>query len=167
MLFLLQELPKDKWFCCDDCNRIYVALQNSVSAGADTIPSSLSELIIRKHEDRGLCTYGDMNDIQWRILSGKSRYAEHLPLLSRAAAIFRVSVYGFCVTPDLEFLLYMWLIFWIFLSKKLWFSWFFLTRYSLSLIIKPTFEISFSLDIRFFTKFHTLIFSLQKRPYLI
>lgn len=85
----LEELPKDKWFCCDDCNRIYVALQNSVSAGADTIPSSLSELIIRKHEDRGLCTYGDMNDIQWRILSGKSRYAEHLPLLSRAAAIFR------------------------------------------------------------------------------
>jgi hypothetical protein len=48
-----------------------------------------------------------MNDIQWRILSGKSRYAEHLPLLSRAAAIFRVSVYGFCVTCDLEFLLYM------------------------------------------------------------
>jgi hypothetical protein len=39
-----------------------------------------------------------MNDIQWRILSGKSRYPEHLPLLSRAAAIFRVSVYGFNVT---------------------------------------------------------------------
>ncbi|GAU34715.1 hypothetical protein TSUD_29570 [Trifolium subterraneum] len=85
----LEELPKDKWFCCDDCNRIYVALQNSVSAGADTIPSSLSELIIRKHKERGLCTYGSMNDIQWRILSGKSRYPEHLPLLSRAAAIFR------------------------------------------------------------------------------
>lgn len=31
------------------------------------------------------------NDIQWRILSGKSRYPEHLPLLSRAATIFRVS----------------------------------------------------------------------------
>jgi hypothetical protein len=75
-----------------------VALQNSVSAGADTIPSSLSELIIRKHQERGLCTYGSMNDIQWRILSGKSRYPEHLPLLSRAAAIFRVSVYGFNVT---------------------------------------------------------------------
>ncbi|TKY52827.1 Increased DNA methylation 1 [Spatholobus suberectus] len=85
----LEELPKDKWFCCDDCNRIYVALQNSVSAGADIIPASLSELIIRKHEEKGLCTYGVMNDIQWRILSGKSRYPEHLPLLSRAAAIFR------------------------------------------------------------------------------
>ncbi|XP_061339439.1 uncharacterized protein LOC133286108 [Gastrolobium bilobum] len=85
----LEELPKDKWFCCDDCNRIYVALQNSVSAGAELIPACLSELIIRKHEDRGLCTYGGKNDIRWRILSGKSRYPEHLPLLSRAAAIFR------------------------------------------------------------------------------
>ncbi|KRH32313.1 hypothetical protein GLYMA_10G044200v4 [Glycine max] len=85
----LEELPKDKWFCCDDCNRIYVALQNSVAAGAEIIPASVSELIIRKHEDKGLCTYGAMNDIQWRILSGKSRYPEHLPLLSRAAAIFR------------------------------------------------------------------------------
>lgn len=94
---LQQELPKDKWFCCDDCNRIYVALQNSASTGADIIPSSLSELIIRKHEERGLCTYGGMNDIQWRILSGKSRYPEHLPLLSRAAAIFRVSICGFYI----------------------------------------------------------------------
>lgn len=152
MLFLLQELPKDKWFCCDDCNRIYVALQNSVSAGADTIPSSLSELIIRKHEDRGLCTYGDMNDIQWRILSGKSRYAEHLPLLSRAAAIFRVSVYGFCVTCDLEFLLYMVGNFNICVKKSGFHG--FSLHDTLSLIIKPTFEISFSLDIRFFTKFN-------------
>ncbi|XP_027935059.1 uncharacterized protein LOC114190395 [Vigna unguiculata] len=85
----LEELPKDKWFCCSDCNRIYVALQSSVSAGADVIPASLSELIIRKHEEKGLCTYGSTDDIQWRILSGKSRYPEHLPLLSRAAAIFR------------------------------------------------------------------------------
>lgn len=100
MLFSPQELPKDKWFCCDDCNRIYVALQSSVSAGADTIPPSLSELIIRKHEERGLCTHGDVNDIQWRILSGKSRYPEHLPLLSRAAAIFRVSAYSFNFTSD-------------------------------------------------------------------
>ncbi|KAE9589948.1 putative histone acetyltransferase chromatin regulator PHD family [Lupinus albus] len=88
-LFELEELHKNKWFCCDDCNRIYMALQNSVSAGAETIKTSLSELIIKKHEQRGLCTYEGMSDIQWRILNGKSRYPEHLPLLSRAAAIFR------------------------------------------------------------------------------
>lgn len=91
-IFFPQELPKDKWFCCDDCNRIYVALQNSVSAGAEMIPASLSVLINRKREERGLPIDGGViDDIQWRILSGKSRYPEHLPLLSRAAAIFRVS----------------------------------------------------------------------------
>lgn len=74
-----------------------MALQNSVSAGADIIPAFLSELLTRKHVEKGLCTYGITNDIQWRILSGKSRYPEHLPLLSRAAAIFRVSIYGFQV----------------------------------------------------------------------
>ncbi|KAI4349277.1 hypothetical protein L6164_009886 [Bauhinia variegata] len=85
----LKELPKDKWFCRDDCNRIYVALQNSVSTGAKVVPASISDIINRKHEERGLFINGGMGDIQWRILSGKSRYPEHLPLLSRAAAIFR------------------------------------------------------------------------------
>ncbi|KAI4300142.1 hypothetical protein L6164_033553 [Bauhinia variegata] len=85
----LEELPKDKWFCCADCNRIYVALRSSVSTGVKTVPASISDIINRKHEERGLFINGGMIDIQWRILSGKSRYPEHLPLLSRAAAIFR------------------------------------------------------------------------------
>ncbi|KAF3454212.1 hypothetical protein FNV43_RR04659 [Rhamnella rubrinervis] len=85
----LKELPKDKWFCCDDCRRINMALQNSVSIGAEIVPSSLSCAIIRKHADKGLFIDGVMGDVQWRILSGKSRYPEHLPFLSRSAAIFR------------------------------------------------------------------------------
>ncbi|KAJ7977090.1 Chromodomain-helicase-DNA-binding protein 4 [Quillaja saponaria] len=85
----LEELPKDKWFCCDDCKRIHAALQNSVSNGTEMIPVSLSSTINRKHMEKGLCIGAAASDIQWRILSGKSRYPEHLPLLSRAAAIFR------------------------------------------------------------------------------
>ncbi|KAJ7972522.1 Chromodomain-helicase-DNA-binding protein 4 [Quillaja saponaria] len=85
----LEELPKDKWFCCDNCNRVHVALQDSVSIGAKMVPASLSNTINRKHVERGLCMDAAPGDIQWRILSGKSRYPEHLPLLSRAAAIFR------------------------------------------------------------------------------
>ena len=88
---LMQELPKDKWFCCDDCSRIHMALQNSVSIGAEIVPASLSHMILRKHADKGLFIDGAEGDIQWRILSGKSRYPEHLPFLSRSAAIFRVS----------------------------------------------------------------------------
>ncbi|CAL5388227.1 unnamed protein product [Camellia sinensis] len=84
----LKELPRDKWFCCDDCNRIHVALQNLVLFGAEMIPASVSYAIHRKHVEKGF-TNGVSNDVQWRILSGKSRYPEHLPILSRAATIFR------------------------------------------------------------------------------
>ncbi|KAH7519154.1 hypothetical protein FEM48_Zijuj08G0005600 [Ziziphus jujuba var. spinosa] len=86
----LKELPKDKWFCCDDCKMIHMSLQHSVSIGAEIVPPSLSYAMIRKHAERGLFVDGAMgDDVQWRILSGKSRYPEHLPFLSRSAAIFR------------------------------------------------------------------------------
>lgn len=85
----LKEIPREKWFCCDGCSRIHVFLQSSVSTGAQLIPTSLSDIISRKHKEKGLFIDGVANCIQWRILSGKSRYPEHLPLLSRAAAIFR------------------------------------------------------------------------------
>lgn len=67
-----------------------MALQNTVLNGAQTIPDSLSDLIIRKHVGKGLLVDGALNDVRWQILSGKSRYPEDLPFLSRATAIFRV-----------------------------------------------------------------------------
>ncbi|KAF5958148.1 hypothetical protein HYC85_005373 [Camellia sinensis] len=84
---LVHELPRDKWFCCDDCNRIHVALQNLVLVGAEMIPASVSYAIHRRHVENEFVD-GVSNDVQWRILSGKSRYPEHLPVLSSAAAIF-------------------------------------------------------------------------------
>lgn len=54
------------------------------------IPPSVSNALNRKRVEKGFSD-GAANDVRWRILSGKSRYPEHLPLLSRAAAIFRVS----------------------------------------------------------------------------
>lgn len=67
-----------------------MTLKNFVSNGAEGIPASVSAVISKKHIEKGL---GDVapSDIQWRIFNGKSRYPEHLPFLSRAAAIFRVS----------------------------------------------------------------------------
>ncbi|XP_022747732.1 uncharacterized protein LOC111297304 isoform X2 [Durio zibethinus] len=85
----LKEIPKDKWFCCDDCNRIHGALQSSVSSGVQIIPTSFSDIIRIKHLEKGLFIDGATDCVQWRILSGKSRFPEHLPLLSSAAAIFR------------------------------------------------------------------------------
>ncbi|XP_009796785.1 uncharacterized protein LOC107811234 isoform X2 [Nicotiana tabacum] len=84
----LKELPKDKWFCCNDCNKVYAVLQNCVLKGAEVIPAPAATAVTKKHVQKCLMDTAT-NDIQWRILSGKSRYPEHLPLLSRAATIFR------------------------------------------------------------------------------
>ncbi|CAM8966293.1 unnamed protein product [Rhodiola kirilowii] len=84
----LKELPEGKWFCCEDCSKIYSSLQSSVSVGAEVLSLSLSSTIIRKLLEKGY-SGGYENDVHWRILSGKSRYPEHLPILSRAATIFR------------------------------------------------------------------------------
>ncbi|KAM7464088.1 hypothetical protein LguiA_032209 [Lonicera macranthoides] len=84
----LKELPKDKWFCCNDCDTIHVAMQNLVLNGAEVVPNSIQVAINKKNLEKGLIEVAS-EDIQWRILSGKSRYPEHLPFLSRAAAIFR------------------------------------------------------------------------------
>ncbi|XP_055806826.1 uncharacterized protein LOC129875540 isoform X2 [Solanum dulcamara] len=84
----LKELPKDKWFCCNDCSKVYVVLQNYVLKGAEVIPAPAAAAVTKKQVQKCLMDTAT-NDIQWRILSGKSRFAEHLPLLSSAAVIFR------------------------------------------------------------------------------
>ncbi|KZV26139.1 hypothetical protein F511_06306 [Dorcoceras hygrometricum] len=80
----LKELPKDKWFCSYDCDKIFGTLQLLASSGPEVIPTSVSASIFRKHAAVGLNI-----TLQWHILSGKSRQPEHLLLLSQAAAIFR------------------------------------------------------------------------------
>ncbi|KAK4432377.1 Chromodomain-helicase-DNA-binding protein 4 [Sesamum alatum] len=84
----LKELPEDKWFCCDECYKIFETLQNLASSGPEIIPASVSATVYKKHTMIGL-NNGSHNEIQWCILSGKSRFPDHLLLLSRAAAIFR------------------------------------------------------------------------------
>ncbi|KAK2974208.1 hypothetical protein RJ640_014474, partial [Escallonia rubra] len=84
----LKELPKEKWFCCNDCNMIHVAMQNILLKGTEVVPASVLSIINKKHREKGLIDIA-ANEIEWRILSGKSRCPEHLPLLSRIAAIFR------------------------------------------------------------------------------
>lgn len=84
----LKELPKGKWFCCDDCEKIHVTLRDLVLKGSEMISSSESMKIVRKLLDKGLSPLAD-NDVRWHILSGKCRRREHLPLLSKAVSIFR------------------------------------------------------------------------------
>ncbi|GER57274.1 acyl-CoA N-acyltransferase [Striga asiatica] len=84
----LKELPEDKWFCRDECHKIFEALQNLACSGPEVIPASVLGTVYEKHEKLGFNTT-HKNDIQWCVLNGKSRFPEHILLLSRAAAIFR------------------------------------------------------------------------------
>jgi len=38
-LCVLEELPKDKWFCYSYCNQIYVVVQNSVPTRGNITPA--------------------------------------------------------------------------------------------------------------------------------
>ncbi|KAK9169319.1 hypothetical protein Syun_001459 [Stephania yunnanensis] len=48
-----QELPKGKWFCCDDCSRIHAALQKLFRSGARVIPPPLSSTLNLKLIEKG------------------------------------------------------------------------------------------------------------------
>ncbi|GFQ00943.1 chromodomain-helicase-DNA-binding protein 4 [Phtheirospermum japonicum] len=85
----LKELPKDKWFCRDECHKIFETLQNLACSRPEIIPASVSTTLYEKHAKLGINNMSSKDEIQWCILSGKSRFPEHILLLSRAAAIFR------------------------------------------------------------------------------
>ncbi|KAL5995185.1 hypothetical protein ACLOJK_025243 [Asimina triloba] len=81
----LKELPKGKWFCCMDCNKIHSAMEKLVFRGSEKLPDSLLDVVRRKHEEKSLSSV-DL-DVQWRVLSGKIATPDSRSLLSRAVAI--------------------------------------------------------------------------------
>lgn len=97
MLTLLfhQELPKGKWFCCIECNKVHSALENLVVEGEQMLPDSLVNAIRMKHEEKG--SDSDANfDIRWRVLNWKLVSSDETrQLLSKAVSIFHVSNYVF------------------------------------------------------------------------
>ncbi|XP_022755912.1 uncharacterized protein LOC111303754 isoform X2 [Durio zibethinus] len=84
----LKELPKGKWFCCKDCNRIHSALQKLIVRGEEKLPDSSLHIIKKKHEENSLESKANL-DIRWRVLSGKMTSSDDTRvLLSKAVAIF-------------------------------------------------------------------------------
>ncbi|KAJ8568379.1 hypothetical protein K7X08_027912 [Anisodus acutangulus] len=83
----LQELPKDKWFCCTDCSRIHFALEKLVSEGEQSIPESLLKVLKEKNEGKDSENDSSL-DIKWRLLSGKMSSEETRVWLSGAVSIF-------------------------------------------------------------------------------
>ncbi|XP_042512824.1 uncharacterized protein LOC122087686 isoform X2 [Macadamia integrifolia] len=82
----LKELPKGKWFCCTDCNRINSDLQKLLVRGPEKLPDSLSNIIKKKYVEKG-SDNTDL-DVSWRLLRGKIACLETKLLLSKAVAIF-------------------------------------------------------------------------------
>lgn len=78
-----------------DCKRIYVALQNLVSSGAEKLSDSSLGDIRKKHKENDLDSDTDL-DVSWRLLSAKVSSHETRVLLSQAVAIFHVSILGPC-----------------------------------------------------------------------
>lgn len=89
-LLFQQELPRGKWFCCLDCNRIHSTLQKLLVTGAEKLPDSLLDIVKKKHEEKCLDTTNGF-DVRWRLISGKIASPESRVLLSKAVAIFHVS----------------------------------------------------------------------------
>ncbi|CAL5344707.1 unnamed protein product [Camellia sinensis] len=83
----LKELPKGKWFCCMDCNRVHSALQNLVVSGEQKLQDSLLSIIKKKLEEKGSESSADL-DIKWRLLSGQMAFDDTRLLLSKAVSIF-------------------------------------------------------------------------------
>ncbi|MBA0639730.1 hypothetical protein Goklo_022749 [Gossypium klotzschianum] len=84
----LKELPKGKWFCCPDCNRIHSALQKLVIRGEEQLPDSSLDVVKKKHVESSLGSKAKL-DIRWRVLSGKMTSLDDTRVtLSKAVAIF-------------------------------------------------------------------------------
>ncbi|CAL5407253.1 unnamed protein product [Camellia sinensis] len=61
MARVLRELPKGKWFCCMDCNRVHSALQNLVVSGEQKLQDSLLSIIKKKLEEKGSESSADID----------------------------------------------------------------------------------------------------------
>ncbi|ERN04758.1 hypothetical protein AMTR_s00140p00029580 [Amborella trichopoda] len=92
----LKELPKGEWFCSAGCSRIRAALQKLIVHGDESLPTSLTDIIKKKHKEKGPSTEG-LGDIRWRLLSGKIASSDSRALLSKAVALFHD-----CFDPILE-----------------------------------------------------------------
>ncbi|XP_027352521.1 uncharacterized protein LOC113863222 isoform X2 [Abrus precatorius] len=81
----LKELPEGNWLCCNDCARIHSTLENLLVRGAERLPESLLDVLKKKQEEKGL---EPINDVRWRLLSGKIASPETRTLLLEAVSIF-------------------------------------------------------------------------------
>jgi len=85
-------LPEGNWFCGTSCNQIHSALADLAACGEKSVPDSLLSLIKKKHEEKNVDIRGDL-DVKWRVINWKlDDSVENRKRLSKAVAIFHVSI---------------------------------------------------------------------------
>ncbi|KAJ9559342.1 hypothetical protein OSB04_013956 [Centaurea solstitialis] len=83
----LKALPKGKWFCCTDCERIHSVLKNLLSREPEMLPDALMALVREKQKDNG--TDGIAKpEMRFLLLSGKNASRETRSLLAQTVDIF-------------------------------------------------------------------------------
>lgn len=96
-MLISQELPRGKWFCCQDCDNIHSTLQQLLVSGAEKLPDSLLESMKKKLEEKGLDVSTGF-DVSWRLINGKIASSDSRVMLSKVVAIFHE-----CFDPIVDF----------------------------------------------------------------
>lgn len=91
VLYKMQALPEDEWFCCRQCSNINSALQKLIGDGEQRLPEALSDVLRKKCEGQDLQQSPEL-DIRWRLLRGKKATEDSRVWLSGAVTIFHVSI---------------------------------------------------------------------------
>ncbi|XP_071719759.1 uncharacterized protein [Rutidosis leptorrhynchoides] len=83
----IKALPKGKWFCCTDCERIYSDLANLLTQEPKLLPDDLLTSLREKQKDNGADNVVN-SEMRFVLLSGKNASRDTRKLLAQAVDIF-------------------------------------------------------------------------------
>ncbi|XP_076916351.1 uncharacterized protein LOC143576031 isoform X2 [Bidens hawaiensis] len=85
----LKALPKGKWFCCTDCERINSVLQTLINREPETLPGNMLTLLKEKQKNNTENPETDFSsEMKFVVLSGKNATRETRKLLAQTVDIF-------------------------------------------------------------------------------
>lgn len=83
----IKALPKGKWFCSKDCERINSLLQNLVTREPEMVPDDMLTLVREKQKDNNLDNNAN-SEMRFVLFSGKNASRETKKMLEQTCDIF-------------------------------------------------------------------------------
>ncbi|KAD3337562.1 hypothetical protein E3N88_33082 [Mikania micrantha] len=84
----LKALPRGKWFCCNDCERINSVLKKLIACEHKTIPDDMLTFLREKQKSNNNSETDFNSEIKFVVLSGKNATSETRKLLAQTVQIF-------------------------------------------------------------------------------